>query len=192
MTRPTPAQSVRLCGQTLRELVDRGDGDPTRVLPRFVSAIQRLLEQEELLDVGISRSGNHADTSRLLYYEPELMIVSGSAGGPWAQSAHNHGVWVATALYAGSMKQQTFRMLEQDAEGRARVELVEDVDMQPGDVCVCPPPPHDIHALESSGGYGMLVVAGGGFSPLRQYYDVARQSYNERSERDGVASSRAF
>ncbi|HMH58353.1 MAG TPA: hypothetical protein VK537_04150 [Galbitalea sp.] len=179
-TQSTQAEAIRSCGRELREIVDGADGDPTRALPEFVAVVQRLLDQKDLLDVGMPRHGVHVSKSRVLFYEPELIIFSGSHHVPWTVEAHNHGAWVATALYAGTITQQSYRSVHQDDGGVARLEVVEDMELQPGDVCVCPPPPHDIHALTSSTGSDMLVIAGGTFSDLRRYYHVDSGTYEER------------
>jgi hypothetical protein len=182
VTTSAQADAIRECGLELRALVDAGGGDPSVDISGFVASVQRLLEQPGLLEIGLDRKGVHVSGSRILYFEPELVIFSGSQPSPWSVGAHNHGVWVATALYRGSVTQQSYRSVEQDDDGHARLELVEDVALQPGDVLVCPPPPHDVHSLTSTTGSDMLVIAGGRFSDLRRYYDVAAGTYEERLE----------
>jgi predicted metal-dependent enzyme (double-stranded beta helix superfamily) len=62
---------------------------------------------------------------------------------------HNHGSWGVIGVYRGHDRYQVWRRLDDGAEaGKARVELVEERVLGPGDVAIMPPPPQDIHAQQ--------------------------------------------
>ena len=175
-------EAVRECAHEIIGCVSAHNDDPTVGRERIIAAIQKLLRHADLFEVGLVRKTNHGDASKILYYDPKLMMVLGDTRKDRGDTQpHNHGVWLASAVYKGQVRYREYsRADDMKTPGIANLNLVEDRVLNPGDVGLTRPPPHDIHQLSTlSDSYNVMVVTGGGFAPMRQYYDVERGTYVE-------------
>lgn len=168
------AEAVRNCATEIATCLNGGD-DPLPGQDRIVAAIKRLLERDDLREIGMARAANHAHGSWILYYDPKLMIVLGDTRKDKGDTApHNHGSWLATAVYSGRVRCRSYTRVDDGTKsGVASLRLVGDRVLNGGDVVVSGPVPHDIHQVERlSEAYNLLVVTGGNMARVRQYYDV--------------------
>jgi hypothetical protein len=173
--------AIRDCARDVNESVAKHGGDPTKDAGRVIAAIQKLLSHPGLLRIGMPRKTNNGDESRLLYYDPNLMIVISNTRKGEYDLPHNHGTWLATAMYAGEGIYRGFRRLDDGkTPNYADLELLEDRVFHPGDVALTAPPPHDIHQLISLTDNSQMVVTGGTFLNTRQYYEREKKSYTDR------------
>jgi predicted metal-dependent enzyme (double-stranded beta helix superfamily) len=96
---------------------------------------------------------------------------------------HNHGSWGVVGVYRGRDRYQVWRRLDAgDQAGAARVELVEERTMGPGDVAVLPPPPQDVHAQQGADGeaaYEFVLFGKNAMVLPRLYFDPAQGTARE-------------
>lgn len=110
---------------------------------------------------------------------------------------HNHGSWGAVGVYEGSDVLRTYRRLDDgDAEGHAKIELIEERILNEGDVAVVPLPPQDIHAQAGTPDEAALefVIFGKNVMAMpRLYFDVEaeRAEWNDTT-RSTEATSAAY
>jgi predicted metal-dependent enzyme (double-stranded beta helix superfamily) len=172
---------VRQCASTLLDCLGRTKGDPVPCREEIQAAIQRLLKQPFLFQAGQKRPSAHADAACMLYFDPGLMIAMAQSHSGQTETPHNHGVWLATAVYEGEVLYRGFeRVDDRSRMGHADLRIVEDRVLRAGDVALTPPPPHDIHETVSLTQNTMMVVTGGNFAVLRDYYDVKEKRYATR------------
>ena len=117
----------------------------------------------------------------MLYFDPGLMIAMAKSHKGQTETPHNHGAWLATAVYQGEARYIGYKRTDDGSvDQHANLRVLEDRVLGPGDVALTPLPPHDIHETISLTDNIMMVVIGGSFAPLRQYYDVAKGRYTVR------------
>jgi predicted metal-dependent enzyme (double-stranded beta helix superfamily) len=158
-------------------------GNPVPARTEILASVRTLLKRPDLLDIGLHRPGVNADSTRILYYDPSVMIVLGySAEAGRYDPPHNHGNWLVTGMYRGEVEYSDWRRLDEGSRpGYAEIERVTHCILKPGDVELTPPPPHDIHSNTMLTENYMLVVIGGGFASKRIYYDPAKKTYIEKT-----------
>ena len=180
-SRLATAEAVRACAARLINYLAANKGDPIPSKSEIMAEIQRLLLLPNLFDAGIRRPSAHADAACILYFDPCLMIAMAKSHKGQDESAHNHGAWLATAVYEGEVRYRGFERLDDgNRAGHADLRIVEDRVMRSGDVALTPPPPHDIHETASLTDNIMMVVTAGNFAALRNYYDVKQKRYAVR------------
>ena len=97
---------------------------------------------------------HHGRQSGPLYTDASgLTLVRGRFEPDALTPIHNHGSWGIIGVYRGRDRYQVWRRLDAGhGPGPARVELVEERVLEPGDVAILPPPPQDIHAQQGLDG----------------------------------------
>src|SRR5262245_12900757 len=92
-------------------------------------------------------------------------------------SIHNHGRRGVIGVYRGRAHYQVWRRLDEGhGAGAARVELVEERVLEPGEVAILPPP-HDIHAqqeLDGAPAYEFVLFGKNTMLLPRLYFDPAQ------------------
>ena len=175
------SDAARACASQIHEYLAKSGGDPTPYRGEIAAGIQELLRHPRLFEAGQKRPSAHADAACMLYFDPCLMIAMARSHAGQHESAHNHGVWLATAVYEGEVQYRGFERLDDGSrELHADLRVAEDRIMRAGDVALASPPPHDIHETLSITDNTMMVVTGGNFATLRNYYDVKAQRYSVR------------
>jgi predicted metal-dependent enzyme (double-stranded beta helix superfamily) len=119
-----------------------------------------------------------------LYTDDTGLTLVRARFGPEAMTPiHNHGSWGIVGVYRGRDRYQVWRRLDDGSRpGQARVELVEERIMGPGDVAVLPPPPQDIHAQQGDGGepaYEFVLFGKNAMLLPRLYFDPERGAARE-------------
>jgi predicted metal-dependent enzyme (double-stranded beta helix superfamily) len=113
-----------------------------------------------------------------LYIDETGLTLVRARFGPEAMTpVHNHGSWGVVGVYRGRDRYQVWRRLDGgEGDGPARVVLVEERLLDPGDAVVLPPPPQDIHAQQGADGAPVdeLVLFGrNAMLTPRLYFDPA-------------------
>ncbi len=170
----------------LRGYCDANNGDPTKAREPVIACIQRLLRRpgliEEFKTFGLERPGTNSQTNWVLYYDPKLMYVIGFSEKGRYDSPHNHGHWLATAVYSGEVEYTDYRRIDDGTRpGHAELKVATRTVLKAGDVALTPPPPHDIHENTMLTDNFTMIVMGGKFSSVRQYYDLKTNTYVEKA-----------
>lgn len=100
--------------------------------------------------------GIYRDTGRrseLLYTdETGLTLVRSRFDPDEPTPIHSHGTWGVVGVYAGRDRHQAWRRCDPGTDaGYAKLELLEERVLVPGDVVLIPHPPQDIHAQQGDG-----------------------------------------
>jgi len=180
--RESVGAALRKCANEVSRLVARNNGNPMGAQDEIIASIKQLLARPDLLEVGMNRPAVNADSSRILYYDPDIMFVMGySKGNGRYDPPHNHGNWIATAVYRGEVEYTDYRRVDDlSRPGYAELEVTAHGILKAGDVGLTPPPPHDIHSNTMITENYTMVVIGGGFAKARHYYDPEKKSYVEK------------
>lgn len=108
---------------------------------------------------------------------------------------HNHGSWGVVGVYQGRDVLRAYRRLDDgEADGHAKIELIEERILEAGDVAVVPLPPQDIHAQAGAPGETALefVIFGKNVMEMpRLYFDIEaeRAEWNDVRSPDKVADA---
>jgi predicted metal-dependent enzyme (double-stranded beta helix superfamily) len=176
--------SVRECARALTALdvPEEGGEEFQAFVEAATPIVQRLLARPDLLTMGFS-TGTHRTETRLLYCDQELTIVAGHEPPRMPVPIHDHSMWEMLGLYRGSLDHQLYERVDDLATpGHATLQLIEESTMEPGDVVVVPPPPHDIHGFTAQTDSTWLVaVLPGWYPPVRRYFDLERNAYHLQS-----------
>jgi predicted metal-dependent enzyme (double-stranded beta helix superfamily) len=164
------------------EVLDRHAGNMATAFSEVMPAIHRLLDEPTLLDLGVTRQGNHTPGSQWLYYDYELEIHLSTFAVGVPVPIHNHGTWEFIAPYRGDFDYTSYRRVDDGAvEGHAELDVDEHRLLSPGDAAVCGPPPLDIHTFTPlTEGMWLLGMNHGPLAPIRTYYDVSDNSCQTR------------
>ena len=126
-----------------------------------------------------------AELARGPLYQDEtgLTLVRGRFGPEALTPIHSHGSWGVVGVYSGRDRYQIWRRLDDgDGPGEARLKLVEERILDPGDVVILPPPPQDIHAQQGLDGKPVFEYVLFGHDAMRLprlYFDVEAATAEE-------------
>jgi predicted metal-dependent enzyme (double-stranded beta helix superfamily) len=153
------------------------------VLERLAALMQDLVGSPLVDQVHDELAGNihQGRQSGPLYTDQTgLTLVRGRFEPHALTPIHNHGSWGIIGVYRGRDRYQIWRRLDGGhGPGPARVELVEERVLEPGDVVILPPPPQDIHAqqgLEGAPAYEFVLFGANTMVLPRLYFDPARDT----------------
>jgi predicted metal-dependent enzyme (double-stranded beta helix superfamily) len=147
--------------------------------------IRRLTAREDLLEVGLPRSGNNVAESYYLYYDGDLSVVLFKLPMQPAVQPHDHGVWETLFVYRGAIRHTIYTRTDDGSrQGRATLGEYESRVLKPGDYAVVAPP-RDIHGFNAltDDTYG-ITVSSGKYKPERIYFNVEAQTYEVRTPRN--------
>lgn len=184
MTHPVVDSSVRSCAQALVEVINAYDLDLNAVNLRkgLLHATQRLVQRPDLLSLGVKRQANHIDNSRYLYYDGQICLTLDEFPQGKLIPPHDHGIWEALVVCAGKLSHTVYqRMDDGSTQGHARLDVVEDVVMVPGDITMVVPP-GDIHSFTAVQDQTFVItIVGGEYAPKRHYYNTSDHTYMVRT-----------
>jgi len=180
LTGYTPRQCAHDLSRVLAEHPDDLRAGEAAAMP----CLRELLRRPDLFDLGVKRDGNHTPDSLWLYYDYDLQIFTAKMTKATPVPIHNHGTWEVVALYRGAIKYTMYERLDDQSQPyHAELRVTEDRIMQPLDVSICPPPPHDVHGFTAlTDDTYIVAVVGGPYAPVRQYYNPAERYYIERHQ----------
>jgi predicted metal-dependent enzyme (double-stranded beta helix superfamily) len=156
------------------------------VLERLAAAMGDLVRSPVVDEVHDELAGNihQGPQSGPLYTdETGLTLVRGRFEPEAFTPIHNHGSWGIIGVYRGRDRYQIWRRLDGGhGPGPARVELIEERVLEPGDVVILPPPPQDIHAqqgLDGAPAYEFVLFGANTMVLPRLYFDPAHNTARE-------------
>jgi predicted metal-dependent enzyme (double-stranded beta helix superfamily) len=156
------------------------------VLERLAAAMRDLVRSPVVDQVHDELAGNihQGRQSGPLYTdETGLTLVRGRFEPDALTPIHNHGSWGIIGVYRGRDRYQIWRRLDDGhSPGFARVELIEERVLEPGDVVILPPPPQDIHAqqgLDGAPAYEFVLFGANTMILPRLYFDPAHDTARE-------------
>jgi predicted metal-dependent enzyme (double-stranded beta helix superfamily) len=157
------------------------EGASAPALERIAELMRDLVRSPIVDQVHEELAGNihQGRQSRPLYTDASgLTLVRGRFDPEAMTPIHNHGSWGIIGVYRGRDRYQIWRRLDDGQRpGSARVELVEERIMEPGDVAILPPPPQDIHAqqgLDGAPAYELVLFGANTMILPRLYFDPAQ------------------
>lgn len=169
-------------GEVKQILAEHGSSDAG--LNKIAARMKELAKHPEL--AGGEPMGNiHTGSqSKPLYMDESGLTLVRARFGPEAMTPiHSHGSWGVIGVYQGRDQYQVWRRLDcGTGAGDARVELVEERILDPGDAVVLPPPPQDIHAQRGYGGeatYEYVLFGANTMVLPRLYFDPSKDSAEE-------------
>jgi len=162
------------------------DGSSERGLARIAQQMRLFLANPVLTETREEPSGNvHAGRqSKPLYTDETGLTLVRARFGPEAMTPiHNHGSWGIVGVYRGRDRYQVWRRLDDGSvAGQARVEMVDERILGPGDVVILPNPPQDLHAQQGYGGdaaYEYVLFGKNAMVMPRLYFDPEHQTARE-------------
>jgi predicted metal-dependent enzyme (double-stranded beta helix superfamily) len=158
------------------------ENEPNDAMLERIAELMRALVHSPLVDrVHDELSGNiHTGRQARPLYTDEsgLTLVRGRFEPDALTPVHNHGSWGIIGVYRGRDRYQIWRRLDdRQGPGPARVELIEERVLEPGDVAILPPPPQDIHAqqgLDGTPAYEFVLFGKNTMILPRLYFDPAQ------------------
>lgn len=161
------------------------EGPSETGLERIAARMARLTRDPAATADSDRVSGNvhTGQQSRPVYSDETGLTLMRARFGPEAMTPiHNHGSWGVVGVYQGRDRYQLWRRLDEGGEsGQARVALVEERVLGPGDVAILPPPPQDIHAQQGIGepAYEFVLFGRDATRLPRLYFDPATNTARE-------------
>jgi 3-mercaptopropionate dioxygenase len=162
------------------------DGPSQAGLSRIATRMRAFVQHPDVLAAHEELKGNvHTGRQSAPLYTDEtgLTLVRARFGPEAMTPIHNHGSWGVVGVYRGRDRYQVWRRLDAGNQpGAARVELVEERTMGPGDVAVLPPPPQDVHAQQGADGeaaYEFVLFGKNAMVLPRLYFDPAQGTARE-------------
>lgn len=139
--------------------------------------MRRMLACPDLLALGERRQANHIKNSKYLYYDGQLIFTFDEFPKGKPIPPHDHGVWEALGIYRGRVSHTVFRRIDDGTrKGYAELEPVDDRVLAPGDMAIVAEPA-DIHAFVAlEEGTHAIVVVGGHYKEVRQYFDPVKKT----------------
>ena len=160
------------------------DGSSEAGLERIAGRMRELAQHPEL--AGEEPSGNiHTGSQSKPLYQDEtgLILVRAMFGPEQMTPIHSHGSWGVIGVYQGRDQYQVWQRLDDGTgAGEAKVELVEERILEPGEAVVLPPPPQDIHAQRGHDGkptYEYVLFGANTMVLPRLYFDPAQSTAQE-------------
>jgi predicted metal-dependent enzyme (double-stranded beta helix superfamily) len=157
------------------------DGPSAAALERIAELMRDLVRSPIVDQLHDELAGNvhQGRQSGPLYTDATgLTLVRGRFDAEALTPIHNHGSWGIIGVYRGRDRYQIWRRLDDGQQpGSARVELVEERVLEPGDVAILPPPPQDIHAqqgLDGAPAYEVVLFGANTMILPRLYFDPAQ------------------
>jgi predicted metal-dependent enzyme (double-stranded beta helix superfamily) len=184
MTQQVVEGSVRSCAKALVEVIDAYalDLDAVKLREGLLSATRQLVRRPDLLTLGVKRQANHIDNSRYLFYDGQICLTLDEFPKGKHIPPHDHGIWEALVVCAGSLEHTVYKRVDDgQVTGHARLDVVEDVVMVPGEITMVVPP-GDIHSFKAVEDQTFVItIVGGEYAPKRHYYNTSDHTYMVRT-----------
>jgi hypothetical protein len=147
--------------------------------PAFEAIGERMRPLVKRRDLEELKAGSPLPGGRL-YSEPEglqLML----AEFPSTTAVHTHGTWGVMVGFRGTERYRQWVREDDGSEpGKAKLRLLRDIEVAPGDVGWWYPPPNDIHQqLLTAGPTKELILMGNPPAGQRLYFNVEAGTYTQ-------------
>jgi len=184
MTQRVVDSSVRSCAQELVEVIDAfgHHQNADKLREGLLHATQRLVQRPDLLSLGVKRQANHIDNSRYLFYDGQICLTLDEFPKDKLIPPHDHGIWEALVVCSGKLEHTVYKRVDDaTSPGHARLDVVEDVVMVPGEITMVVPP-GDIHSFKAVQEQTFVItIVGGEYAPHRHYYNTSDNTYMIRT-----------
>ncbi len=139
--------------------------------------------------VGNAHTPDAARHKRVPLYTDEtgLTLVRARFGPEALTPIHDHGTWGIVGVYCGRDRYQRWQRLDAGTdEGEARLTMIDERVLEPGDVAIIPPVPQDIHAQGGEGeATDEFVLFGKNAMNIRRlYFDPTTNTAHRQPARD--------
>lgn len=178
MAQDSETYTVRQFARDILEAFELAGADTSRRLEGIRDPMRRLTSRRDLTDVKTaSRPANHIEESRILFFDGDLWITFDRMLKGRPAPVHDHGndrgnhLWEAMAVWSGKLKHTVYER-EDDASvpGYAKLRVVDDRILEPGDVVIVGPPA-EIHSFDAlTDEVRFITVVDGHYPPERQYF----------------------
>ncbi len=157
-------------------ILDEHGGPTVAAFEALGERMKPLARRRDLEDL---RDGSPLPGNRI-YSEPDGLTLM-LATFPSTTAVHTHGTWGVMVGYRGTERYRQWVREDDGAEpGRARLRLLRDIEVRPGDAGWWYPPPSDIHQqLPGPEGVLELILMGTPPGEHRLYFDVDAGTYVE-------------
>lgn len=162
------------------------DGPSAHGLELIAERMRDLVKNPSVTRNAGEPAGNvHAGRQSTPLYTDEsgLTLVRARFGPEAMTPIHNHGSWGIVGVYRGRDRYQIWRRLDDGTvAGQARIELVDELILGPGDVVIMPNPPQDLHAQQGYGGeaaYEFVLFGKNAMVLPRLYFDPEQGTARE-------------
>jgi len=167
----------------VKEILEEA-GSSEAGLERIAGRMRVLAQHPELAGeepIGNIHTGSQ---SRPLYQDDSGLILVRAMFGPEKMTPiHSHGSWGVIGVYKGRDQYQVWQRLDEGTgAGEAKVALVEERILEPGEAVVLPAPPQDIHAQRGHDGqptYEYVLFGANTMVLPRLYFDPAQSTAQE-------------
>ena len=177
--------SVRDCARAVLDVIEHVGNDPRRLKKAMLTPVRKLLERDDLLELGVQRQGNNVAFSRYLYFDGQMSILLFQAPKDKPIQPHDHGVWETMFVYRGKVKHTVYaRQDDGTRDGFAELRAVDDTILQPGDGTIVAPPA-DIHGFVglTDDTYAVTIV-NGAYKNERLYYQPEQKTVAVRIQKN--------
>jgi len=177
--------SIRDCAGAITAAIAVHRGDAAALGKAMDPALRRLMERDDLIDVGAPREGNNVAMSRYLYFDSELTILLYHVPKGQPIPPHDHGTWETVSVYRGRMRHVVYRRTDDGTKpGHAELRAIDDRVLERGDFAIVAPP-DDIHGFTAldDDTYGITVV-NGAYKAERHYYKPDEKTYVVKRQRN--------
>lgn len=163
------------------------DGPTDAGLERIAGLMSELTRNPSVTGVADDPTGNihsgRQSAPLVIDEESGLTLVRARFGPESMTPIHSHGSWGVIGVYRGRDRYQIWRRLDEGSgPGEARVEMVDERILEPGDAVVLPAPPQDIHAQQGHDGdatYEFVLFGANTMVLPRLYFDPENESARE-------------
>ena len=165
------------------------NGAAESALSLLVERMKKLVTHPEILSshqafVESPQTNQYKDTGRrssILYTDESGLTLVRSYFDPHQPTpVHSHSTWGVVGIYAGRDIHKRYRRLDGGTgAGIAKLELVEENILEPGDVVTIPHPPHDIHSQQGQGGkpcYELVLFGSNAMVVPRLVFDLEQNT----------------
>lgn len=177
--------SVRDCAQAVLRAIEQCGDDPARLKAAMQSPVGRLLERDDLLEMGVQRQGNNVAFSRYLYFDGQMSILIYQVPKDRPIQPHDHGVWESMFVYRGGVRHTVYARSDDGTRpGYAELKVIDHSVLRPGD-CAIVAPPADIHGFVglTDDTYAVTIV-NGAYKTERLYYRPDEKTYAVRIQKN--------
>ena len=174
--------SMRNCANKIVHIIESHETNFENLTLELKIPLADLINEPNLVDLGIPRQGNNVANSQYLYFDGQFSILLFEVEKGGVIPPHDHGVMEILCVYKGSLNHKTYRRIDDNSiSGYADLKTVENKKMNIGDIAIIAPP-NDIHGFESleDGTLGLTIVSGK-YKTKRHFYNPDENSYKVKN-----------
>ena len=175
--------SIQQCAVDINHAIANAGTDAKKLAAGLSEPMKKLMQRDDLLEIGLPRQGNNVAFSRYLYFDADMTIIVFKVPMGKPVQPHDHGIWESLFVYRGQIKHTKYKRADAgDRDGYADLQVVEDAVLSPGEFTVVAPP-EDIHGFVALADetYGITVVKGE-YKDIRNYFTPETHEVVQRKQ----------